>query len=108
MAGNYQTLRRKRQQAEEKMAQLQQQLAALRVEEEQRLGQLATRAGLLEFELSDEVLLEAFSELARRFRGETDGTKRKAQADGAGAAGTAVGTSAAAPGGPDHAAAASG
>ena len=47
---------------------LKRQLAESEEREERRIGKIANKAGLLDVEVSDEELTQAFSDLAARFR----------------------------------------
>lgn len=66
-----------------------QQIAVLKIERDQlvrreqaKVGRCAERAGLLELELADEVLLQAFKDIVAGFRSQRDGapSARKATA----------------------------
>ena len=52
----------------EDIARLQEQLKAAEAREAERIGRLALKAGLGEIEIDDAKLVEAFEELAKRFR----------------------------------------
>ena len=53
----------------EDIARLQEQLKVAETREAERIGRLALKAGLGEFEIDDAKLVEAFEDLAKRFRG---------------------------------------
>ena len=53
----------------EDIARLQEQLKAAEAREAERIGRLALKAGLGEIEIDDSKLVQAFEEIARRFRG---------------------------------------
>ncbi|MGX1500522.1 conjugal transfer protein TraC [Roseibium aggregatum] len=53
----------------EDIARLQEQLKAAEAREAERIGRLALKAGLGEIEIDDARLVEAFEDLAKRFRG---------------------------------------
>ncbi|MAZ85993.1 MAG: conjugal transfer protein TraC [Hoeflea sp.] len=53
----------------EDIAKLQEQLKAAEAREAERIGRLALKAGLGEIEIDDAKLVEAFEDLAKRFRG---------------------------------------
>lgn len=58
---------------------LKRQLAESEEREERRIGKIANKAGLLDVEISDEELTQAFSDLAARFR-KGDKKERRAAA----------------------------
>mgnify|MGYP003383575515 FL=1 len=60
----------------EEIARLQEQLKAAETREAERIGRIALKAGLGEVEIDEAKLLEAFEELAKRFRG-SSANKRK-------------------------------
>ena len=53
----------------EDIARLQEQLKVAETREAERIGRLAFKAGLGEIEIDDAKLVEAFEDLAKRFRG---------------------------------------
>lgn len=53
----------------EEIAKLQEQLKAAETREAERIGRIALRAGLGEFEIDESELQTAFEEVAKRFRG---------------------------------------
>ena len=53
----------------EDIARLQEQLKAAEAREAERIGRLALKAGLGEIEIDDAKLVQAFEDLAKRFRG---------------------------------------
>ena len=60
----------------EDIARLQEQLKVAETREAERIGRLALKAGLGEIEIDDAKLVQAFGDLAKRFRG-GDGETRK-------------------------------
>ena len=60
----------------EDIAKLQEQLKAAETREAERIGRLALKAGLGEIEIDDAKLVEAFEELAKRFRGGSGETRK--------------------------------
>jgi hypothetical protein len=70
----------------EEIAKLQDQLRHAETREAERIGRIALRGGLGEFEIDEADLLTAFEELAKRFQGKgTSSTgKGKSSADSAG------------------------
>ena len=60
----------------EDIARLQEQLKAAEAREAERIGRLALKAGLGEIEIDDAKLVEAFEELAKRFRGGSGETRK--------------------------------
>jgi len=60
----------------EDIAKLQEQLKAAEAREAERIGRLALKAGLGELEIEDAKLIEAFEDLAKRFRGGGSDTRK--------------------------------
>ena len=60
----------------EDIARLQEQLKVAETREAERIGRLALKAGLGEIEIDDAKLVEAFEELAKRFRGGSSETRK--------------------------------
>ena len=60
----------------EDIARLQEQLKATEAREAERIGKLALKAGLGEIEIDDAKLVEAFKDLAKRFRGGSSETRK--------------------------------
>lgn len=60
----------------EEIARLQDQLKAAETREAERIGRLALKAGLGELEIDDAKLVEAFEDLAKRFRGGGSETRK--------------------------------
>ena len=60
----------------EDIARLQEQLKVAETREAERIGRLALKAGLEEIEIDDAKLVEAFEELAKRFRGGGSETRK--------------------------------
>ncbi len=59
----------------EDIARLQEQLKVAETREAERIGRLALKAGLGEIEIDDAKLVEAFEDLAKRFRGGSETRK---------------------------------
>ena len=64
----------------EDIAKLQEQLKVAETREAERIGRLALKAGLGEIEIDDAKLVEAFEDLAKRFRGGSSDTRKSAPA----------------------------
>ena len=60
----------------EDIARLQEQLKVAETREAERIGRLALKAGLGEIEIDDAKLVEAFEDLAKRFRGGSSDTRK--------------------------------
>ncbi|MGX9182005.1 conjugal transfer protein TraC [Mesorhizobium sp. BHbdii] len=60
----------------QEIARLQEQLKAAEAREAERIGRLALKAGLGEIETDETKLLSAFEELAKRFRGGSNATRK--------------------------------
>lgn len=60
----------------EDIARLQEQLKIAETREAERIGRLALKAGLGDIEIDDATLVEAFEELAKRFRGGSSETRK--------------------------------
>ena len=60
----------------EDIAKLQEQLKAAEAREAERIGRLALKAGLGEIEIDDAKLVGAFEDLAKRFRGGGNETRK--------------------------------
>ena len=60
----------------EDIARLQEQLKVAETREAERIGRLALKAGLGEIEIDDAKLVEAFEDLAKRFRGGSSETRK--------------------------------
>ena len=60
----------------EDIARLQEQLKVAETREAERIGRLALKAGLGEIEIDDAKLVEAFEDLAKRFRGGGSETRK--------------------------------
>ena len=60
----------------EDIARLQEQLKVAETREAERIGRLAFKAGLGELEIDDAKLVEAFADLAKRFRGGGSETRK--------------------------------
>ena len=60
----------------EDIARLQEQLKAAEAREAERIGRLALKAGLGEIEIDDAKLVQAFEDLAKRFRGGSSDTRK--------------------------------
>ncbi len=84
----------------EEIARLQEQLKAAETREAERIGRIALRAGLGEFEIEEADLQAAFEELAERFRGRVGKSTGKKGAD---AGGQGSGAAAKVPAGADAA-----
>lgn len=89
----------------EDIARLQDQLRQAETREAERIGRIALKAGLGEFEIDEPVLQAAFEELAKRFRGGKEGSngKGKGQTDPSANRETAPDASGAAQGSGDEA-----
>ena len=61
----------------EDIARLQEQLKVAETREAERIGRLALKAGLGEIEIDDVKLVEAFEELAKRFRSGGNDTRKQ-------------------------------
>ena len=61
----------------EDIARLQEQLKVAETREAERIGRLALKAGLGEIEIDDAKLVEAFEELAKRFRSGGNDTRKQ-------------------------------
>ncbi len=60
----------------EDIAKLQEQLKVAETREAERIGRLALKAGLGEIEIDDAKLVQAFEDLAKRFRGAGGDTRK--------------------------------
>ena len=60
----------------EDIARLQEQLKVAETREAERIGRLALKAGLGEIEIDDAKLVQAFEDLAKRFRGGSSETRK--------------------------------
>ena len=69
-------MRRPSSKIKEDIAKLQEQLKVAETREAERIGRLALKAGLGEIEVDDVKLVEAFEELAKRFRGGNGETRK--------------------------------
>ena len=69
----------------EDIARLQEQLKVAETREAERIGRLALKAGLGEIEIDDAKLVQAFEDLAKRFRGGSETRKSPPAQNPAGA-----------------------
>lgn len=75
----------------DEIAKLQEQLKLAETREAERIGRIALKAGLGDFEIDEAELQAAFDQLSRRFRGGQGYDRRKKGAgDGSGATSTAT------------------